>query len=215
MTLPPNFNRLARVYQGLEVVSFGPFLRLCRCAFLPALNSSRRALVLGDGDGRFTARLLRACPNLTIDAVDASSAMLQSLLRRAGPHAPRLRTFLADIRRFQPPNPPYDLIVTHFFLDCLTTAEVQRPRRNPAHRGRAPCPMAGLGVRRPSRRVRPHRGRPARPRPLLGLRPPHWTHRARPSRSPRCPPTIRLHASRAALSPRRPPRQPDVAGQHA
>lgn len=126
MTLPPNFNRLARVYQGLEVVSFGPFLRLCRCAFLPALNSSRRALVLGDGDGRFTARLLRACPNLTIDAVDASSAMLQSLLRRAGPHAPRLRTFLADIRRFQPPNPPYDLFVTHFFLDCLTTAEVQR-----------------------------------------------------------------------------------------
>ena len=26
---------------------------------------------------------------------------------------------------FSPPSPPYDLIVTHFFLDCLTTAEVQ------------------------------------------------------------------------------------------
>ena len=26
---------------------------------------------------------------------------------------------------FTPPNPPYDLIVTHFFLDCLTTIEIQ------------------------------------------------------------------------------------------
>ena len=36
----------------------------------------------------------------------------------------RVRLHLADARLFVPPNPPYDLVVTHFFLDCLTSEEV-------------------------------------------------------------------------------------------
>jgi SAM-dependent methyltransferase len=109
----------------MEWVTFGPFLARTRFAFLNQLASSRRALILGDGDGRFTARLLRANPGIHIDAVDASPAMLQALICRAGPHAARVRTRCADARHFQPPSPPYDLIVTHFFLDCLTTSEIQ------------------------------------------------------------------------------------------
>jgi ubiquinone/menaquinone biosynthesis C-methylase UbiE len=125
---PPDFNRLARVYRWMEAFSFGPGLWVCRCAWLDSISARgpKYALVLGDGDGRFTARLLRTCPGLRVDAVDASSAMLQALLKHAGNDAARIRVFLADAREFQPPNPPYDLIVTHFFLDCLTTAEVQR-----------------------------------------------------------------------------------------
>ena len=41
------------------------------------------------------------------------------------PTPPAFRIHHADARTFHPPNPPYDLIVTHFFLDCLTTAEIQ------------------------------------------------------------------------------------------
>ncbi|MGC1461882.1 MAG: class I SAM-dependent methyltransferase [Terracidiphilus sp.] len=129
MNPPPNFNRLARLYRWMEFATFGPFLVQTRNTFLPETATAANALILGDGDGRFTARLLRANPKIQIDAVDSSSAMLQSLLRRAGPHAHRVRTHLTDARDFQPPNPPpeasYDLIVTHFFLDCLTTAEIQ------------------------------------------------------------------------------------------
>ena len=125
MNQPPDFNRLARLYRWMELITFGPFLARARFTFLQKLTVSRRALILGDGDGRFTARLLRANPDIQIDAVDASPAMLRTLLRRAGSNAARVRTYLADARTFQPPNPPYDLIVTHFFLDCLTTAEVQ------------------------------------------------------------------------------------------
>jgi SAM-dependent methyltransferase len=116
----------------MEMASFGPYLWWCRCAFLSELGACRRALVLGDGDGRFTARLLRSNPALYIDAVDASPAMLRALSRRARnatPHAPCVQTSLADARVWQPvvpPGaPPYDLVVTHFFLDCLTTEEVQ------------------------------------------------------------------------------------------
>jgi hypothetical protein len=64
-----------------------------------------------------------------IDAVDASPAMLRALIHRAGPHAGRVRTHEADARQLHlaqlSQNPPCDLIVTHFFLDCLTTGEVQ------------------------------------------------------------------------------------------
>jgi len=125
MNLPPNFNRLAPVYRWMEYSTFGPWLNRTRCTFLADLRDCRSALVLGDGDGRFTERLLRTNPTIQIDAVDGSAAMLNSLLRRAGSNATRVQTHLADARQWQPPAHSYDLIVTHFFLDCLTTEEVQ------------------------------------------------------------------------------------------
>jgi SAM-dependent methyltransferase len=125
MSAPPNFNRLARIYRWMELASFGPWLWWCRCTYLDSLTECRRALVIGDGDGRFTARLLHTNPAIQTDAVDASTAMLASLLRRAGSDTYRVRTFCADARQWQPANPPYDLIVTHFFLDCLTRDEIQ------------------------------------------------------------------------------------------
>jgi hypothetical protein len=121
----PNFDRLARLYRWMELLSFGPWLMRCRCAFLSECLSSSRALALGDGDGRFTARLLRENSTICIDAIDASHAMLSSLFRRAAAHACRVRTYQADARSLLPPNPPYDLIVSHFFLDCLSTEEVK------------------------------------------------------------------------------------------
>ena len=123
----PNFDLLARPYRWLEYLSFGPFLERARFRFLPQIAArltSGPALILGDGDGRFTARLLTACPQLSIDAVDLSPAMLAALTRRAGPHAARIATHCADARLWQPAQSGYTLIATHFFLDCLSTPEV-------------------------------------------------------------------------------------------
>jgi hypothetical protein len=128
MNPPPNFNRIAGLYRWMEFFSFGPWLALTRRAFLPNLIHARHALVLGDGDGRFTARLLRENQSVRIDAVEASAAMLEALLCRAKRHAGRVQVHLADVRSWEPPAPvvapPYDLIATHFFLDCLTTREI-------------------------------------------------------------------------------------------
>jgi hypothetical protein len=125
MNLPPNLNRLARLYRWMELFSFGPWLWWCRCAYLDDLLGCRHALLLGDGDGRFTARLLGSNPLVEIDAVDASEAMLRALVRHAGPHAPRVRAHCDDVRLWEPTRPPYDLVVTHFFLDFLTGEEVR------------------------------------------------------------------------------------------
>jgi SAM-dependent methyltransferase len=122
----PNFDRLARIYRWMEYTTFGPWLGRCRRAFLSELGTHRRALVLGDGDGRFSASLLTANAAVEVDAVDASASMLRSLLRRAGHNRRRVRTEWADARNWQPTGGAYDLIVTHFFLDCLTTEEAQR-----------------------------------------------------------------------------------------
>lgn len=138
----PNFDGLARFYRWMELFTFGPWLERCRCAFLGDLAGCRRAAVLGDGDGRFTAQLLRASPTIEIDAVDASAAMLRALLGRAGHNAARVHVHCADARTWQPANPPYDLVVTHFFLDCLTEDEV----RSLAERLRGALSPAGLWV---------------------------------------------------------------------
>jgi SAM-dependent methyltransferase len=127
-TPAPNFDPLAKLYRWMEYASFGPMLEHCRFAFLPQCNNAKRALILGDGDGRFTARLLASNPDMHVDAVDASAAMLRELRRRVARSVPdsanRLRTFHADARSFIPPANDYDLIATHFFLDCLTEKEV-------------------------------------------------------------------------------------------
>ena len=122
-----SFDRLARPYHLLEYLTFGPLLRRTREHFLPALGHSRKALVLGDGDGRFLHALLRANPHLQAVAVDASRRMLELLTRRSRHFAPRLTATQADLCHPLPPSThaPFDLVATHFFLDCLSTSELR------------------------------------------------------------------------------------------
>ncbi len=124
VTPRPNFDALAPHYRWLEVVSFGPLLQWCRVALLPHMLAARRALVLGDGNGRFLAELLAANPVVVVDAVDISPAMVELARRRVG-NAGRVRFHAADARRaiFSPAG--YDLIVTNFFLDCFPQQELE------------------------------------------------------------------------------------------
>ena len=113
----------------MEYLSFGPMLERCRFYFLANCLGARRGLILGDGDGRFTARLLATNLTVQIDAVDGSVAMLAELKRRAlatEDEEGRLRTIHADLRSFIPDRDGYDLIVSHFFLDCLTDEDLER-----------------------------------------------------------------------------------------
>jgi len=124
-----DFDPLAAPYRWMEYFSFGPMLQRCRCAFLGRTAGARNALVLGDGDGRFTRGLLTQNPSVRVHAVDGSPAMLRALLHRAGRDASRVVTEQADLREWVPApdleQAGYDLIASHFFLDCLTTDEVR------------------------------------------------------------------------------------------
>jgi SAM-dependent methyltransferase len=128
----PNFNLIARPYRYLEYLTLGRQLERCRLHYLPNLLQQKSALILGDGDGRFLAQLLAQNPHLQADAVDLSAPMLQLLRRNCEAAAPgasnRLETHQASALAFPPPGAPektYDLVATHFFLDCLTQPELE------------------------------------------------------------------------------------------
>ena len=125
MNPAPNFNNLAGPYRWLEYLTFGPCLQRCRTWFLPETCRSGNALVLGDGDGRFTSRLLNSNPDIHVHAIDLSPTMLAALRKSAGPNVHRVTTEVADLRYWQPSaSARYSLIATHFFLDCLSTEEI-------------------------------------------------------------------------------------------
>lgn len=123
-----NCDGLARWYRLLERAGFGLALERRRTAFLGGVATARRVLVLGDGDGRFLAAFLRANRSAEVDSVDSSTAMLDLARARVGEaDRGRVRFYHADARDWRPPptTPSYDLIVTHFFLDCFTDAELR------------------------------------------------------------------------------------------
>ena len=111
----------------MEYLTFGRSLERCRFCFLPLLTGSRNALLLGDGDGRFAARLLRAAPEAHVTAVDCSTAMLQALCRRCA-QPDRVTALCVNVATAfieVPEGETFDVVASHFFLDCLTTTQVE------------------------------------------------------------------------------------------
>jgi ubiquinone/menaquinone biosynthesis C-methylase UbiE len=118
-----SFDAIAPAYQTLETIAFGGALQRARSACLGKIGTPRRGLIAGEGNGRFLCELLRRHPSIEVDCVDASQRMLklarQRIERRLPTDATRVRFLQRDIRSWTPPEASYDLIVSHFFLDCF------------------------------------------------------------------------------------------------
>lgn len=125
MRSQPSFDRIAHSYRWLERLTLGSALQRCRMHFLPQLFDRHKALVLGDGDGRFLARLLAANLHLEATAIDSSAAMLDLLRNRCLEAAPRLATLQTNALDYIP-DQHYDLVVTHFFLDCFEQRKLEQ-----------------------------------------------------------------------------------------
>jgi ubiquinone/menaquinone biosynthesis C-methylase UbiE len=116
-----NADRIARLYRWLEYAAFGSTLQQRRTAFLADVADARRVLVLGDGDGRFLQRLVATNQQAHIDYVDLSGRMIELARARAG--TGRVTYHQANALDIALPERGYDLVVTHFFLDCFNEAE--------------------------------------------------------------------------------------------
>lgn len=125
-----NFDRVARIYRWAEYLALGPLLQQTRTALLDRVAMCRHALLFGDGDGRFLARLLARSPNIEATAVDTSAAMLRLLESRCRRATPTAHLNTVQMPALLAPIPPAaDLVVTHFFLDCLTQSEIDELAR--------------------------------------------------------------------------------------
>ncbi len=125
--MPANFDRIARPYRWLEYLTLGPLLQRCRTYFLGSVSNRTHALVLGDGDGRFLAKLFAANPLLRATAVDTSAIMLRLLRQRCerAAHSAKTRVRTCNHSALEhAPSANIDLVVAHFFFDCLTQPEL-------------------------------------------------------------------------------------------
>ena len=128
MTRGPSFDLLAPVYHSLERITYGSLLHRCRTAHLHRVLKSRKALILGDGDGRFLVDLLQANRHVFVDSLDLSPSMLALARQRVSViegARDRVHFILADARSASWLNGGYDLIVTNFFLDCFAADELE------------------------------------------------------------------------------------------
>ena len=118
-----NCDRIARAYRFLEYAVFGGLLQNCRTTFLAETAGCERALVLGDGDGRFLRELTHTSSELSVDSIDASTAMMRlQRSRMLADGSERVRLHCQPLPSALP-GCGYDLVTTHFFFDCLEEPE--------------------------------------------------------------------------------------------
>jgi hypothetical protein len=117
-----SFDGLAPFYRTMETLCAGRKLQKCRTAWLPEIPAPCSILLAGEGHGRSLEACRRQFPEAKIVAVDASAGMLEQAranLERKGLDSSKVEFVHANLLEWKPPREAFDLIVTHFFLDCF------------------------------------------------------------------------------------------------
>ena len=118
-----SFDPIARWFGPLERLAFGDGMQRAReAATRLALDDGapvRRALVVGDGDGRGALALAQAWPEAELHLVDASGEFLARAEARLSGQGLRAHYAQLELPEAALPPGPFDLIATHFFLDCF------------------------------------------------------------------------------------------------
>ncbi|MGD7652336.1 MAG: class I SAM-dependent methyltransferase [Verrucomicrobiales bacterium] len=117
-----NTDHLAPFYQVLETLAFGPLLQRCRLAHLDQIPAPQHILLAGEGHGRSLRACAKRFPDARITVIDSSARMLE-IARRKSP-AEHITFLHTDLLAWQAPARHFDLIVTHFILDCLDESEL-------------------------------------------------------------------------------------------
>ena len=141
------YDRLALAYHAVEWLVFGNQLQHARVALIDDLPPWNRLLILGDGNGRLLEQLCtkqlslmkegfkgKACVRIT--SLDHSRRMLRQQQTRVDSiHATQqipekvaaqVDYVHEDACSYQPEVGAYDVVVTPFFLDCFSLAELHQ-----------------------------------------------------------------------------------------
>jgi ubiquinone/menaquinone biosynthesis C-methylase UbiE len=119
-----NADPIAPAYRWLEYAAFGHALEDARLDFLAYAVDARRVLILGEGDGRFLARLLEYNRHTNVTVIDSSARMIELARDRVpGSELSRVQFLHGDWSVL--PAHSFDLVVSHFFLDVFASAEAE------------------------------------------------------------------------------------------
>jgi cyclopropane fatty-acyl-phospholipid synthase-like methyltransferase len=121
-----SFDLLAPHYRWMEAVMAGGLLQRCRARWLTEVKDSRRALLIGEGNGRMLELCATALPDCHFTVLDQSEGMLRQARSRwkrfGGMQVVEFRQ--ADLRQWRAAGETFDLVVTNFFLDCFNPQEL-------------------------------------------------------------------------------------------
>lgn len=123
-----SFDTLAPYYPALEWVCAGTLMQRSRVAFVAEAVGCRRALVLGEGPGRFLPALLVADAGVAVTCVEMSDRMIELARDRLARHRldqRRVEFVQADALDWSPSPGAFDLVVTHYFLDCFLPEQLR------------------------------------------------------------------------------------------
>lgn len=171
-----SFDILAPHYTWMEKVLAGSRLQRCRIRWLPDVAEPQRVLILGVGHGHFLRACARRFPQAEIVSVDASARMLERAQANVAEKSSRLKFIHARLPEWTPEPESYDVISTHFFLDCFPPDELARVVASVAGGARASAAWLVADFAIPARgwsRVRAraiHAGMYAFFRPVTGVR---------------------------------------------
>ncbi|MEQ9365302.1 MAG: class I SAM-dependent methyltransferase [Leptospirales bacterium] len=126
------FDLVAPIYDLLAAVGSGNRIPRIRRALLPRLPPREKALVLGDGTGRFLCELMATGRIRRAVCIDASAGMIAKARARWITRSEQLkldpRSVSFQVAALPLPNGlagPYDLVCTNFFLDLFIDAELE------------------------------------------------------------------------------------------
>jgi ubiquinone/menaquinone biosynthesis C-methylase UbiE len=123
-----SFDAVAPYYRWMEFLLAGEILQHGRTAFLGSIPPAKKILILGEGNGRFLLECRRMFPEANITSVDSSARMISLARRRLmgqGMDCDGIEFIHADALTWTPAVGGFDLIVTHFFLDCFRADQLQ------------------------------------------------------------------------------------------
>jgi len=119
-----NFDFIAKGYEKMEKLVFGSHLQKTRLSLLPEvvqrLKPASSIVLIGDGDGRFFEELVKLQPDASYTYLEKSKRMLSLAQARIDSEVEWLHGGIELIEGRE-----FDLIVTHFVLDCYSGEEVK------------------------------------------------------------------------------------------
>jgi ubiquinone/menaquinone biosynthesis C-methylase UbiE len=120
------FNWIAKYYDLLSGFVFGKAISRSQLCFLNSIPPRSTILILGGGTGSILKPLLDLNPSCKILYIEASGKMISLAKRRLGrPNFERIR-FIHGTESAIPAEMDFDVIITNFFLDIFSEAEVLR-----------------------------------------------------------------------------------------
>lgn len=126
----PGFDRVATLYPLLENIAYAKRLKPGREHHLSALRDCRHVLLLGEGNGRFLARLLERNPQANATVVELSPRMIHCARQALGSAQSRVRWHAGSALDAPLPAHAFDAVVTHYFFDLFPPAQQWQILRN-------------------------------------------------------------------------------------